>query len=63
MYEDNFTRLRDLKEGDEFIDKANCVGIYLKSLGNDHHLLKNDEGHEYEVPHGNFPIFKKIKQL
>lgn len=34
-YEENYTVLRDLNEGDEFIDKSNSVGIYLKSLGDD----------------------------
>jgi hypothetical protein len=60
-YEENYTPLRDLSEGDEFIDKSNSVGIYLKPLGGDRHLLKSmNLGVEYEVPHGRFPIFKKI---
>jgi hypothetical protein len=60
-YEENYTSLRDLSEGDEFIDKSNSVGVYLKSLGDDRHLLKSMRiGNEYEVPHGKFPVFKKI---
>jgi hypothetical protein len=50
-YEENYTSLRDLNEGDGFIDKSNSVGVYLKSLGD-----------EYEVPHGRFPVFKIIKK-
>jgi hypothetical protein len=29
-YEENYTSLRDLNEGDEYIDKSNSVGVYLK---------------------------------
>ena len=62
QYEENYTSLRDLNEGDEFIDKSNHVGVYLKSLGDDRHLLKSMRtGNEYEVPHGRFPVFKIIK--
>jgi hypothetical protein len=61
-YEENYTSLRDLNEGDEFIDKSNSIGVYLKSLGDDRHLLKSmNNDREYEVPHGRFPVFKKIK--
>jgi len=37
-YEENYTSLRDLNEDDEYIDKSNSVGVYLKSLGDDRHL-------------------------
>jgi len=61
-YEENYTSLRDLNEGDEFIDKSNSIGVYLKSLGDARHLLKSmNNDREYEVPHGRFPVFKKIK--
>ena len=60
-YEENYTLLRNLKEGDEFIDKSNSVGFYIKSLGDDKHLLKSQNTNgTYEVPHGRFPVFKKI---
>jgi hypothetical protein len=59
-YEENYTLLRDLKEGDEFIDKSNSVGIYIKPLEDDKHLLKSKRNDNvYEVPHGKFPVFKK----
>jgi len=59
-YEENYTLLMDLNEGEEFIDKSNSVGIYLKPLDNDRHLLKSlTTGVEYEVPNGRFPVFKK----
>lgn len=57
-YEENFTPLRDLKPGDQYIDKANSEGIYLSSLGNDRHLVKHNT--EFEVPRGGYPVFKKI---
>lgn len=59
-YEETYTLLRDLKEGDEFISKSNTVGFYVKSIGEDKHLLKPQGGNSYEVPHGRFPVFKKI---
>lgn len=59
-YEENYTLLRNLKEGDEFISKSNGVGFYVKSIGEDKHLLKTQSGSVYEVPHGRFPVFKKI---
>jgi hypothetical protein len=60
-FEENYTLLRNLNEGDIFISKADTVSIYLKNLGKDKHLLKDyNSGNEYEVPHGRFPIFKKI---
>lgn len=59
-YEENYTLLRNLKEGDEFISKSNSVGFYIKSIGEDKHLLKSEDGNIYEVPHGRFPVFKKI---
>lgn len=61
IYEENYTLLRNLKEGDVFITKGNVEIIYMKNIGNDKHLLKNSEGiEEYIVPHGRFPVFKKI---
>lgn len=57
-YEESYTLLRDLNEGDEYIDKSNSKGVYLKSLGNDRHLIKHHI--IFEVPHGRFPVFKKI---
>jgi len=61
QYEENYTLLRDLDEGDKFLDKSNSVGCYIKSLGNDKHQLKSQNtGNLYEVPHGRFPVFKKI---
>lgn len=60
-FEENFTSLRDLEENDIYIDKSNSIGIYVKNLGNDHHLIKDyPDGVEFEVPHGRFPVFKKI---
>lgn len=60
-YEEGYTLLRDLKNGDVYIDKANCVGLYLKSLGNDRHLIKSFGLDKiFKVPHGRFPVFKKI---
>ena len=59
-YEKKHTLLRDLSEGDVFLTKANTKIIYLKKLNDDKHLLKNiGTSNEYEVPHGNFPVFKK----
>jgi len=61
-FEENFTSLRDLEEGNIHLDKANGINIYVKDLGNDHHLVKDHpDGEEYEVPHGRFPVFKKIE--
>ena len=60
-YEENQTLLRDLNEGDVFITKANTVSVYLKCVGDDKHILRNiNSCDEYEVPHGKFPVFKKI---
>lgn len=60
-YEENYTLLRNLKEGDEFISKSNTVGFYIKPIGDDKHLLKSkNTGNTYEIPHGEFPVFKKI---
>ena len=43
------------------LDKSNSVGFYIKSLGDDKHLLKSQNTNStYEVPHGRFPVFKKI---
>ena len=59
-FEENYTLLKDLKYGDIFISKNETKTIYLKNLGNDKHLLKDfDNKNVYEVPHGNFPIFKQ----
>lgn len=59
-YEENYTLLRNLKEGNEFISKSNTVGVYIKPIGEDKHILKSEDGNNYEVPHGSFPVFKKI---
>ena len=59
-YEENYTLLRNLKECDEFISKSNTIGFYVKSIGEDKHILKSEDGNCYEVPHGGFPVFKKI---
>ena len=60
-FEVNFTPLRDLEEGDIYLTKMDTISEYVKDLGDDRHLLKNYEtGKEYEVPHGKFPVFKKI---
>lgn len=40
-YEQNFTILRNLNEGDSFITKANTECLYLKKLGDDKHLIKD----------------------
>jgi hypothetical protein len=61
-YEDNHTLLRELNEGDAYLTKSNSVGTYIKSLGDDRHLLKSENDTEYEVPHGRFPVFRKTKQ-
>jgi hypothetical protein len=61
IYEENYTLFRDLNEGDVFISKSNTVSMYLKCVGEDKHKLKDiNSGDEYEVPHGRFPVFKKI---
>ena len=45
----------------EFERKANTVSMYLKCVGDDKHILRNiNSCDEYEVPHGKFPVFKKI---
>src|ERR1017187_2892371 len=70
IYEENYTLLKDLKKGDVFLSKDNTESIYLKKLDDDKHLLKatkrNDtkvkNEKEYIAPHGNFPVFKKIKK-
>ena len=60
-YEENYTLLRNLNEGDVFITKANTVSMYLKCVGDDKHILRNiNSCDEYEGPHGRFPVFKKI---
>lgn len=61
-FEEDYTYVKDLNEGDIFITKMGGKTMYLKDLGEDNHLLKDlDNGHEYKVPHGNFPIFKEVK--
>ena len=62
-HEENNTLLKNLKEGDEFISKSNIIGFYIKSIGEDKHILKLEDGNSYEVPHGRFPVFKKINNL
>ena len=60
-YEELHTQLRKLKPGDIFISKGETESVYLKKTGEDKHLLKLVESNqEYEVPHGSFPVFKKI---
>ncbi len=60
-FEENYTLLRNLKEGDIFLTKLNNINIYVKTLGDDKHKVKDIvDGKIYEVPHGRFPVFKKI---
>jgi hypothetical protein len=61
-YEENAVKLCELSEGDEFIGKWSQTKMkYIKNLGDDKHLLKNIEtGKEWQVPHGRFPLFKKV---
>ena len=60
-YDNTYTRLRDLNDGDEYLTKSNTKCIYVKSLGDDEHLVKNiDDGDEYSVPHGGYPIYRKL---
>jgi len=55
--------LKDLNEGDLFITKKGNEGQYLKKLDNDKYLLKNlKDNKEYELEHGNIPVFKKINK-
>ena len=54
--------ISNLKPGDTFLTKSNNVGVYIKSLSDGKHLLQSHDGKEYEVPHGRFPIFKKIDE-
>lgn len=63
-YEENYTLLRNLNNGDEYIDKSNCIGRYIDYLGNDRHLIMSVESNQtFEVPHGRFPVFKKINTI
>lgn len=60
-YDENATLLRELKGGDAYLTKGNTESVYLKSLGEDRHLIKDVKGgSEYVVPHGRFSVFKKI---
>lgn len=65
-YEENYTLLRDLKEGDIYMSKDNTESIYLKDLGDDKHLIRiidvNSspfDGVEHIIPKGKFSVFKK----
>lgn len=60
-FEENFIEIRNLNIGDIFMSKTGNEGQYIKKLDEDRHLLKSN-GKEYEVPHGNFPVFKKINK-
>jgi len=63
QFDENYTLLRNLNEGDVYLSKSNYVGMYLKDLGDDKHLLKNiDTDATYSVPHGRYPVFKMINQ-
>ena len=75
QFDENYTLLRNLNEGDVYLSKSNYVGMYLKDLGDDKHLLKNIDivagksrmNHQttdatYSVPHGRYPVFKMINQ-
>ena len=60
---ENYTPLRELNVGDIYLTKSHNIGMYIKNLGDDKHLIKNiDTGNEYVVPHGRFPVFKMINQ-
>jgi hypothetical protein len=58
MYEEKIILLRDLEEGDKFITKSGTELIYLYPLGNDKHVISKINGSSWEVPNGEFPVFK-----
>lgn len=61
MEQEDQILIKDLEEGDLFISKSGNEGEYLKKLDDGKYLLKNlKDNSEYEAPHGNFLVFKKI---
>ena len=55
--------LGDLKPGDTYLTKSNGLGMYVGQLDNGGHMIKNvNTGELHEVPHGRFPVFKKIEE-
>lgn len=62
-FNEEHTLLGDLKPGDMYLTKANGLGMYVGLLDNGGHMIKNvDTGEVHEVPHGRFPVFKKIEE-
>lgn len=60
-YEENAIPLRELKEGERFLTKGGLELVYLYDLGNDKHRISEIGGIPWDVPNGNFPSFKYIK--
>ncbi len=58
MYEENTTPLRELTDGDRFISKSGLELIYLYPLKGDSHRISKLNGDSWDVPNGDFPIFK-----
>jgi len=58
MYETEYIELRNLKEGDRFLTKGDSECIYMYPLGDDKHRIRHLDGDSWDVPNGNFPIFK-----
>lgn len=55
--------LKELCEGEEFFDNHKVPYILLKKFDEDKYSVQNlFNGETLELKHGNFPIFKRIKQ-
>lgn len=64
-HEDNSVLLKELREGEEFFDnhtKIKVPYILLKKFDEDKYSVQNLlNGETLELKHGNFPVFRKIK--
>jgi len=58
MYEEKIILLRDLEEGDKFLTKGGEELIYLYPIANDKHVISRLNGNSWDVPNGDFPVFK-----
>ena len=59
-YEKKEITLRELKDGERFLTIDYLELIYMYPLGDDKHRISRLNGDSWDVPNGDYPVFKYI---